>query len=568
MLRDLRGLAVGITSLLSAMLPQVVFAQADTAKQPDYVAVVRTFADNVLKYGRDTYGERHTPLFVDGINVDTHDPATWVLPDDCAEVWKMPKRQVMSNLASQQVLFRTLVSLSAITGDPRYHQAALDATRYMLEHYRWRDGLLFWGGHCMIDAGADRFVGESNKDWSKGVPVPATWDTGVMHELKYHFPYYELMWEADPEAFKQFVLAFWASHTQNWRNLDMNRHGVYGWHVGQTWDAIYEGGPLPFEGHGAPFIHTGSDMMYAAGLLTEFTGDRRPLAWANRMASRYDQIRNVKTGLSADMYHYYHNERVLAVFSPEWGDRVTETTIASYYGGRYGPSAVTLLKFARRIGSGADPIRDFVLRDLAAFARHSYDPATNGFRTMLIDGTPLRPEDAKRPGSITPESLEDHGAGTMALWAYVQGGLNSDEPVIWETARHIARANQVGELGITPGQGPKLNLATESADTNILFAMLDLYTATKQRAYLNMADRIGTNIVAKRFHHGFFLPDASHLMAKFDEAEPFALLHLHAALSGKDLKLAPYYASQSYFHNDYEGKGRTYDGNEVFSLRR
>jgi len=27
------------------------------------------FADNVLKYGRDTYGPKHTPLFVDGLNM-------------------------------------------------------------------------------------------------------------------------------------------------------------------------------------------------------------------------------------------------------------------------------------------------------------------------------------------------------------------------------------------------------------------------------------------------------------------------------------------------------------------
>jgi len=31
-----------------------------------YLNAVRTFTDNVLKYGRDTYGPKHTPLFVDG----------------------------------------------------------------------------------------------------------------------------------------------------------------------------------------------------------------------------------------------------------------------------------------------------------------------------------------------------------------------------------------------------------------------------------------------------------------------------------------------------------------------
>jgi hypothetical protein len=38
-----------------------------------YLNAVREFADNVLKYGRDTYGPKHTPLFVDGMTVNTHE---------------------------------------------------------------------------------------------------------------------------------------------------------------------------------------------------------------------------------------------------------------------------------------------------------------------------------------------------------------------------------------------------------------------------------------------------------------------------------------------------------------
>ncbi|MBA7634361.1 hypothetical protein ES703_41945 [subsurface metagenome] len=46
------------------------YADEDTK----YVEAVREFADNVLKYGRDTYGPKHTPLFVDGLNIHTHEP--------------------------------------------------------------------------------------------------------------------------------------------------------------------------------------------------------------------------------------------------------------------------------------------------------------------------------------------------------------------------------------------------------------------------------------------------------------------------------------------------------------
>ena len=53
---------------------------ADPNQSSKYLDAVREFADNVLKYGRDTYGPKHTPLFVDGLNVNTHEPVKWIAP--------------------------------------------------------------------------------------------------------------------------------------------------------------------------------------------------------------------------------------------------------------------------------------------------------------------------------------------------------------------------------------------------------------------------------------------------------------------------------------------------------
>ena len=51
---------------------------SDPNQSSKYLNAVRTFADNVVKYGRDTYGPKHTPLFVDGLNIHTHEPAKWI----------------------------------------------------------------------------------------------------------------------------------------------------------------------------------------------------------------------------------------------------------------------------------------------------------------------------------------------------------------------------------------------------------------------------------------------------------------------------------------------------------
>ncbi|MFX0201248.1 MAG: hypothetical protein ACFFCW_34455 [Candidatus Hodarchaeota archaeon] len=51
---------------------------SDPNNNSKYLYAVRTFADNVLKYGRDTYSPKHTPLFVDGLNINTHEPVKWI----------------------------------------------------------------------------------------------------------------------------------------------------------------------------------------------------------------------------------------------------------------------------------------------------------------------------------------------------------------------------------------------------------------------------------------------------------------------------------------------------------
>jgi len=138
-------LAILLLCQLSICLGKDTPDANDTSK---YLDAVREFADNVLKYGRDTYGPKHTPLFVDGLNVHTHEPVKWIDPDGTE--W------ILSNLASQQNLFRTLDGLSKITGDPKYRQAAMEAIEYAFENLRSPNGLLYWGSAAAYDALGDR----------------------------------------------------------------------------------------------------------------------------------------------------------------------------------------------------------------------------------------------------------------------------------------------------------------------------------------------------------------------------------------------------------------------------
>ena len=68
-----------------------VSAERLSAQDQPYLAAVRQFADQVLVYGRDASGIP-TPLFVDGLNVDTLEPVKWK--------WADGKEWVLSNLAN------------------------------------------------------------------------------------------------------------------------------------------------------------------------------------------------------------------------------------------------------------------------------------------------------------------------------------------------------------------------------------------------------------------------------------------------------------------------------------
>lgn len=539
-------------------------SQGGAARPPAekaYLGAVRTFADNVLAHGKDTYGPNHTPLFVDGINIDTHEPATWLYT---GEKW------VLSNLASQQNLFRVLVGLSDLTGDDKYAGAATAAMAYGFENLQHENGLLHWGGHRFYDAAGERLVGE-----------------GVKHELKCHYPFYEFMWEVNPTATKRFLEAFWNAHILQWDILDMNRHGAYETRMGHLWDNEYKGGPVFFVGKGLTFCNTGSDLVYAGAMLYKFTGDEKaplspagpgrpdsersgPLAWAKHMGHRYVETRNPKTGLGGYQYSQIANDRARAQFGPEFGDRALEGTMldTSRARTRYGTMGLCLLRLGQALGEAGSDFVQWAHEDLAAYARWAYDETDNTFCALLSDGTKLTRDDIKRSGYYSPAGFDKVPAGAIFLLDYALAYRLTKDRLMWDMARKIARGNGLGDIGESPAKPGTLNLKTDNADPVALFAVLELYDQEKRRAYLKLAQRIGDNLVAKSFNKGFFTASPDHPYASFNDITPLALLHLVATMRGTPDAVPAYNGGRSFFHCRYDGKGRTYDGSAIYAQTR
>jgi pectate lyase len=275
---NLTVLAILLLCQLTSCLAKESFNPNNTTK---YLDAVRTFADNVLKYGRDTYGPKHTPLFVDGLNVNTLEPVKWIDPDGT--------KWILSNFASQQTLLRTLDGLSNVTGDTKYRQAAMDVIKYAFDHLRTPNGLFYWGHITAYDALGDTPRGDTSRE-----------------SIKLHYPYYELMWTVDANATRNLIGALWCAHVVDWFNLDFNRTAPITTNLEEPWNHEYdEEGPTFFKSKSGArgFILTASSLIQAGITLYRFSRQEQSLVWSKRLAQRFVDARHPKTGISVLLYN-------------------------------------------------------------------------------------------------------------------------------------------------------------------------------------------------------------------------------------------------------------------------
>ncbi len=531
------------------IMPWMMQRPAHGGQTEDLLHVVRQYADNVLMYGRDVYGPRQTPLLVDGLNIETRQPFRWM---------HKSKEHVVSDVASQQVLFRVFDGLSRLTGDGKYHQVAVDVVRYAFDHFQHPPGLIDWGGHRAVDLITDEPFGY----------------TPASHELKAHYPYYELMWEVDPNATRRFIEAFWNAHVIDWSNLDFNRHGYFDKKMGALWRNEYRGGPVFFLGAGLTFINTGSDLIYAGGVLSRFTGQAEPRVWAERLANRYVETRDPNTGLGGYQFSRIKGEgdRAYAQMGQEFGDQAYEgKLIVEYYPAlRYGRFAICQMRLSEMLGPDGADFRTWAHEDLAAFSKHVYNPKDNRIYPMFTSGRSLAGYALQRNGYYGPKGhvFKPAVAGGLFLRTYAMAWRLTGDPLMWETARQIGLGNRLGDIGATPGAPPALNLETDCFDADVIFALLELHEKRGDRAYLDLGGRIAQNIIDNGFVKGFFVPSARHAYAKFDAAEPLALLHVVGAMMGKRREVPGDAAGQSHFAAVLDGKGSVYDTDYVYSMKR
>ncbi|MFW6437961.1 MAG: pectate lyase, partial [Armatimonadota bacterium] len=184
-------------------------------------------------------------------------------------------------------------------------------------------------------------------------------------------------------------------------------------------------------------------------------------------------------------------------------------------------------QLAEKLGAEGEDFLSWTVDGLRAWAEHAYDAESNLYRPMWADGTDLTGYAIPRTGYFGPEGrvFEQEEPSPLLLWSYALGHRLSDDPLLWDTARAMARGHDLGDIGTAPGEDVDPDLETDCANPSALFALLEIMRASDHEAYRALAERVGDNIIDERFD-----PD---LRVNVTSIEPLALLALEAALQGR-----------------------------------
>lgn len=546
---------------LCASLSLMFFYNTALADSSQRLAAVKNFADTVLNKAGDNYhGNSPTPLLASGVDPRTGEQLEWVFPDG--------HTAVLSNFSAQQNLMRVLVGLTQLTGDNTYQARAEAITRYYFTHYQDKSGLLIWGGHRFVDLKTSKPEGPSEKEF--------------VHELKNAYPYYELLFSVDKAATVRFIHGFWNAHVYNWQVMETSRHGEYGKKMGKLWANKFTQQPPFFATKGLSFLDAGNDLIYSGGMLSVYNNEADARVWALRLAEQYVLPRDKQTGLGVYQFtqalkrdsttddkdtHSKYGDRALRQFGPELGDAALEGNmlLKSRTTTIYSKNALMQLDLANRLGDDGLMLKKWTLDGLKAFAHYAYDESNNTFRPMLANGHDLSNYVLVRDGYYGKKGteLKPYKAGSEFLLSYARAYAFEQDNSLWAVVRGIAKAQGLGDIGERQGKNAKLNQSTRNHDPYVIFALIDLYHATNQKGFLDLAQKVADNVVKNNQLNGFFVDNPDVRYANVDNIAPYAILALEAVTQNKP-QAVPVFINGTGFT---EGAYRMKNGNIRISTR-
>ncbi|MFH1267315.1 MAG: hypothetical protein ABIK89_16450 [Planctomycetota bacterium] len=265
MLEHFRRSAVGL--LLGVAVAVSSVAKGDS---PDYLKIVRDYADAMIEHGRDRYGPVESPLFAAALDRKMLKLLEGEALDRALNIprsqWGVrPNDRTPSgaNPMHDENLYQVLYALTEVTGEEAYAAEADRALRWFFEHCQSpATGLMAWGEHLGWDFREEK-------------------PTGDIHEFARPWVLWERSFELAPQPCARFASGLWQHQIADRRTGRFSRHASFARHAPAA--------GREFPRHGGFYIAT-----WAAAY--EHTKDAEFLAAIEVLVDSFEKRRNPETG--------------------------------------------------------------------------------------------------------------------------------------------------------------------------------------------------------------------------------------------------------------------------------
>jgi len=198
----------------------------DNNQQPDYLSLVKGYADAMIEDGRDVYGEVHSPLFAAALDRKTMTIGEF---EKIPGVRSIDRCLTAANPMQDQNLYQIMYALSEITGEKRYAEEADKTLKYFFETCQSPGtGLMAWGEHAWWDLKADAM-------------------RGGMHDGPHEFLRPWVLWdrcyELTPDAVLKCARGLWDHQIYDHETGEFSRHASWSKHGPEgEWEFPRHGG--------------------------------------------------------------------------------------------------------------------------------------------------------------------------------------------------------------------------------------------------------------------------------------------------------------------------------------
>ena len=434
-----------VCSLATAAFVSVAsFAVA--AEGPDYLGIVRAYADAMIDHGQDVYGAQSSPLFAEALDRRTMRlPEGDVLKRIAAiprETWGIRPHDRMiagGNPQHCQNLYQVLYALTTITGEKRYAQQADRSLAFSFAQCQSpATGLLYWGEHA---------------GWDFRTEQPIKKSAGTIHEFYRPWVLWKRSWQLAPDACRRYALGLWEHQIGNHQTGDYSRHARI--------DAHGPGTEAPYARHGGFYIETWA-------IAYEKTGDKVFLSAIESIVDGLERARLEEGGM------------LVGGSKRRGGRRAYDVSLAISLDNAASKVTSTLAEKMRRVAVTNDQV----------FAQAHPDPGPQ--RAAPASST-------KNLWSNAYGGSGPAGAADACMLRYRQVGGDAYRGYVLRTAQRYRDLPVNLSTPVWPG-----------TMGNVVFLMLNAHELSGEGQYLDAADRFAHRGIELFLSDDCPLPKASH----------------------------------------------------------